>query len=74
MDSVTQQNAAMVEQATAAARSLSAEAATLAREVARFKLDAAPADTGAMARTIHRLPDAGNGYGDRVVRLTRAAS
>ena len=74
MDSVTQQNAAMVEQATAAARSLSDEAATLAREVARFKLDAASADARLSAHMPPRLPDAGAGYGDRVVRLTRAAS
>ncbi|WP_268934875.1 methyl-accepting chemotaxis protein [Sphingomonas sp. Leaf37] len=38
MDSVTQQNAAMVEEATAAARSLSNEADAMAREVRRFKL------------------------------------
>ncbi|KQN94345.1 signal protein [Sphingomonas sp. Leaf231] len=38
MDGVTQQNAAMVEEATAAARSLSEEADTLASEVARFTL------------------------------------
>ncbi|MBU3079254.1 methyl-accepting chemotaxis protein [Sphingomonas quercus] len=37
MDNVTQQNAAMVEQATAAARSLAAEADDLARQVARFR-------------------------------------
>jgi methyl-accepting chemotaxis protein len=40
MDGVTQQNAAMVEQATAAARSLAGEADELARQVGRFKLDA----------------------------------
>ncbi len=38
MDSVTQQNAAMVEESTAAARSLAAEAEALARHVARFRL------------------------------------
>jgi methyl-accepting chemotaxis protein len=38
MDNVTQQNAAMVEQATAAARSLAVESDALAQEVARFKL------------------------------------
>ncbi|WP_317629313.1 methyl-accepting chemotaxis protein [Sphingomonas nostoxanthinifaciens] len=42
MDNVTQQNAAMVEQATAAARSLATEADALAREVARFRIDDAP--------------------------------
>ena len=39
MDGVTQQNAAMVEQATAAARNLASEADTLTREVARFRLE-----------------------------------
>lgn len=39
MDRVTQQNAAMVEQATAAARSLSSEAGELGRLVAQFRLD-----------------------------------
>ena len=38
MDTVTQQNAAMVEQATAAARGLAEEAETLARAVSRFHL------------------------------------
>ena len=56
MDSVTQQNAAMVEEATAAARSLAVEADSLAREVARFKLD-----TTSSARqpvpVVHQLQD-----------------
>ena len=38
MDSVTQQNAAMVEQATAAARGLADQAAALAQHVDRFRL------------------------------------
>jgi len=38
MDGVTQQNAAMVEESTAAARALSAEADELVRQVARFRL------------------------------------
>jgi methyl-accepting chemotaxis protein len=79
MDSVTQQNAAMVEQATAAARSLSSEAATLAREVARFKLEGTMAEQGAPTRnTLHRLPDGANddpALGtSRVVRLARQAT
>nr|WP_246616858.1 methyl-accepting chemotaxis protein [Sphingomonas yunnanensis] len=41
MDNVTQQNAAMVEEATAAARSLSVEADALAQQVARFRTGAA---------------------------------
>lgn len=39
MDQVTQQNAAMVEESTAATNRLADEAATLARLIARFKLD-----------------------------------
>ncbi len=39
MDGVTQQNAAMVEQATAAARSLAEEADRLMAEVSRFRID-----------------------------------
>ncbi|KQM22923.1 hypothetical protein ASE50_01435 [Sphingomonas sp. Leaf5] len=38
MDAVTQQNAAMVEEATAAARSLASEAEALTRHVARFSV------------------------------------
>ncbi|MDR6788721.1 methyl-accepting chemotaxis protein [Sphingomonas sp. BE138] len=41
MDNVTQQNAAMVEEATAAARSLASEADALSRQVSRFTVDAA---------------------------------
>jgi len=40
MDGVTQQNAAMVEEATAAARSLAGEADELARQIGEFKLEA----------------------------------
>lgn len=39
MDGVTQQNAAMVEQATAAARSLASEADELSRHVSRFVVE-----------------------------------
>ena len=53
MDAVTQRNAAMVEQATAAARTLAAEAETLSREVARFRL--ASADGNAVHRMHERL-------------------
>ncbi|QIQ87400.1 methyl-accepting chemotaxis protein [Erythrobacter sp.] len=44
MNSVTQQNAAMVEQATAAARSLADEADLLSREMSRFTLAAPTGD------------------------------
>ena len=40
MDEVTQQNAALVEEAAAAAGSLEEQAASLVREVGVFKLDA----------------------------------
>jgi methyl-accepting chemotaxis protein len=42
MDQVTQQNAAMVEEATAASHALTSEADTLARLIARFELGAPP--------------------------------
>ncbi len=62
MDGVTQQNAAMVEEATAAARSLSNEAELLAQAVRRFKLGDAPAPVqhdpvhDGAPRNLHRLP------------------
>ena len=40
MDQVTQQNAAMVEEATAASHALTSEADTLARLISRFELGA----------------------------------
>lgn len=49
MDNVTQQNAAMVEEATAAARSLAAEADELARQVSRFRTGAASGHTAQIA-------------------------
>ena len=52
MDGVTQQNAAMVEEATAAARSLAAEVNGMSRQIARFKVgEAVPAP----APLIHEL-------------------
>ena len=39
MDDITQQNAAMTEEATAAARQLANEAVSLNQQVARFRLD-----------------------------------
>jgi len=50
MDGVTQQNAAMVEEAAAVARNLAGEAEALAREVARFRLSQAPAAASAGQR------------------------
>ncbi len=54
MDTVTQQNAGLVEQAAAAAASLRQEADQLAAEVARFRL--APASRPAGARAAARMP------------------
>ena len=53
MDGVTQQNAAMVEEATAAARSLSDEAEALKREIRRFRL--VEGEASAAASPVHRL-------------------
>ncbi len=50
MDNVTQRNAAMVEEATAAARVLAQEAEVLAAEVARFRLDG-----GDSGNAVHRM-------------------
>ena len=51
MDNVTQQNAAMVEEATAAARSLASEADALSRQVSRFIVD--PASTSPRVPATH---------------------
>ena len=62
MDGVTQQNAAMVEEATAAARSLSAESEELARQVARFRITGdgvAPKPVSAVHQMQSRAAEAG---------------
>jgi len=51
MDKMTQQNAAMVEESTAAARSLAAEADELAALVSRFQLKTAQVQRAAHAST-----------------------
>jgi methyl-accepting chemotaxis protein len=59
MDKMTQQNAAMVEQSTAAARSLAAEADQLTGLVSRFALQGGTAAQGsATVRDIHRAKPA----------------
>lgn len=72
MDGVTQQNAAMVEQATAAARTLSTEADELARQVARFKLggggDERPAK---LASPVHSMQDRAARAGRQIARSSR---
>ena len=52
MDQVTQQNAAMVEQSTAASQSLSAETEQLARLIGEFKLGGAPNGAAGSERRI----------------------
>ena len=54
MDGVTQRNAAMVEESTAAARSLSSEADALSGEIARFRLGAPGVRD--QRDTVQRLP------------------
>lgn len=62
MDSMTQQNAAMVKEATAAARSLAGEADDLATLVARFRLRSAEfGQTAAPAARSLRVAGAGRG-------------
>ncbi|PAV93493.1 hypothetical protein WR25_20082 [Diploscapter pachys] len=59
MDGVTQQNAAMVEEATAAARSLASEVEEMSRQIARFRVGEAPVGTVApVAMLHHRAPPA----------------
>ena len=57
IDSVTQQNAALVEEAAAAAQSLQDQAGSLSQVVSVFKLDATSAALGTPAnRAGHALP------------------
>ncbi len=55
MDGVTQQNAAMVEEATAAARALSTEADGLARQVGRFRIGESAATRAPRAGMVQPL-------------------
>lgn len=56
MDNVTQQNAAMVEQSSAAARNLEAEADRLTQQIGRFRVgDDKPAGAGMSSRAHRRL-------------------
>ena len=70
MDGVTQQNAAMVEEATAAARSLAEEADQLAREVARFTIDDSPRGSAA-APVVHTLQARAAKAGRDIARTAR---
>ncbi|MDY0959590.1 MULTISPECIES: methyl-accepting chemotaxis protein [unclassified Sphingomonas] len=76
MDGVTQQNAAMVEQATAAARSLAVEADGLAREIARFRINNQPEDRFVApqpsAQPVHQLQQRAAAAGRRIAQTARA--
>ena len=65
MDGVTQQNAAMVEEATAAARSLAAEAEAMAAQIARFRVGDAPVKH---ASPVHALQNRAASVGRRTVK------
>ncbi len=77
MDGVTQQNAAMVEESTAAARSLAAEADELARHVSRFKIDANSGQGAAIAAlpsgrpVVHQLQQRAADAGRRIASQSR---
>jgi methyl-accepting chemotaxis protein len=58
MDTVTQQNAALVEEAAAAAEAMQQQAANLERVVGVFKLDQRPAGRPAVGATVARVPSA----------------
>ncbi|GAA0657340.1 hypothetical protein GCM10009102_01730 [Sphingomonas insulae] len=80
MDGVTQQNAAMVEESTAAARSLATEADELARQIARFRIDAgeghaaaAPAARPVVHQLQQRAADAGRHIATQLRRSGSAA-
>lgn len=72
MDGVTQQNAAMVEEATAAARSLAAEADELARHIARFSLG--DDQRAAPANNVHELQARVSTAAKRTPRSTRGSA
>ncbi len=72
MDGVTQQNAAMVEEATAAARSLAEEADRLSAEVSRFRLDVRThAPAAPSASPVHDLQARAAQAGRDVARNSR---
>ncbi len=73
MDGVTQQNAAMVEQATAAARSLANEVEGLMRQVARFRLHATFPASAAPVPELHSRVAMGEGAGRRATSAADGA-
>ncbi len=77
MDGVTQQNAAMVEEATAAARSLAEETENMSRQVSRFRLGDRPAQAIAVRREaasspVHQLQARAASAGARIAAGARA--
>lgn len=56
MDGVTQQNAAMVEEATAAARSLASEVEEMSRQIARFRVGEAPVGAAVPVAVLRHRP------------------
>ncbi|MBB3345658.1 MULTISPECIES: methyl-accepting chemotaxis protein [unclassified Sphingomonas] len=77
MDGVTQQNAAMVEEATAAARSLAEETENMARQVSRFRLGDRPVQASASRREaaaspVHQLQSRAANAGARIAAGARA--
>ncbi|MBY5445705.1 hypothetical protein HFO93_19910 [Rhizobium leguminosarum] len=76
MDQTTQQNAAMVEEATAAAASLAQEAQTLRELVSNFKLEGGPSlQPSALRMAANRMarstrPNAASAPQSRLVKLT----
>lgn len=75
MDQATQQNAAMVEQTSAAARNLSTEVETLAEQASRFSIGAPPPGAAKAVRKVepHRAPVKPL-PAEAVARLTRPAT
>ena len=70
MDQATQQNAAMVEQTSAAARNLTAEVAALSDQAAKFRIEGAQRGAGAFRQMIEQ-PDL---QGDIRLRSSRSAT
>ncbi|WP_230480903.1 methyl-accepting chemotaxis protein [Sphingomonas sp. Leaf21] len=66
MDGVTQQNAAMVEEATAAARSLADEADSLSQQIARFRTGNV---ASASVSPVHQLQERAAVAGRRIARV-----
>ena len=56
MDATTQQNAAMVEEATAAARSLASEVEGMSRQIARFRVGEAPVGAAVPVAVLRHRP------------------